>query len=376
MKKWMLIFGVLALVAAVVFVGGGKVQNGQKRTADDTEYTDGSGEGFSEEGALITEHTEMGALDKVEFSDAARRLLDASLNYAQFMKALKELGSPLTAVEITALREMLGWPTDTFSSMRPIEANAVKNDVLTKLIEEEPVPAGLATQVAEMSRDAASDPVWRDYCVQFLAQMYERLEGGGSEYAGRSGVADSSKEGTTEYTEYTEGSGADSSGGGATKSAKDSATDGAAEAVDEKAILVEALVDALEMRGNESTAGTALIGLNALSQKYGAVDRAEVLEKASKMAADDLVDAGTRVTALRMVGAGLSLEAVDLRGELLEAARMLAQTGETDMLRAAAIMTLGECGEPADRELLESFVQSKSRQVSDAAKMALSKWGH
>ena len=47
--------------------------------------------------------------------------------------------------------------------------------------------------------------------------------------------------------------------------------------------------------------------------------------------------------------------------------------GETVLLRSSAIVTLGEIGSPADRELLESYVLAENRQIAAAAKMALTK---
>ncbi len=58
---------------------------------------------------------------------------------------------------------------------------------------------------------------------------------------------------------------------------------------------------------------------------------------------------------------------------MVDAARSLAQTGETVLLRAAAIVTLGEVGTSDDRELLESYAVDDNRQIAAAAKMALEK---
>jgi len=56
-----------------------------------------------------------------------------------------------------------------------------------------------------------------------------------------------------------------------------------------------------------------------------------------------------------------------------DVARSLAQTGETILLRSAAIVTLGEIGTADDRELLESFTFSENKQIAAAAQMALKK---
>jgi HEAT repeat protein len=54
-------------------------------------------------------------------------------------------------------------------------------------------------------------------------------------------------------------------------------------------------------------------------------------------------------------------------------ARSLAQTGETVLLRSAAIVTLGETGTADDRELLDTFALSDNKQIAAAARLALQK---
>ena len=77
--------------------------------------------------------------------------------------------------DLEALMEMLAWSNDRFpEGMRPIEINAVKNDVLDKLLRQEILPEGLGLQMAEMAGNVNNDPVWRDYCVQFMGPFYER----------------------------------------------------------------------------------------------------------------------------------------------------------------------------------------------------------
>ena len=51
----------------------------------------------------------------------------------------------------------------------------------------------------------------------------------------------------------------------------------------------------------------------------------------------------------------------------------MAQTGETMLMRSAAVVTLGETGGPEDRELIESFTFDNDRQIAAAAKLALEK---
>ncbi len=55
----------------------------------------------------------------------------------------------------------------------------------------------------------------------------------------------------------------------------------------------------------------------------------------------------------------------------VDTARSLAQTGETVLLRSSAIVTLGEIGTEADRELLVSYTTDDNQQIADAAKLAM-----
>ncbi|MCK4564778.1 MAG: hypothetical protein KAU94_08900, partial [Verrucomicrobia bacterium] len=81
----------------------------------------------------------------------------------------------------------------------------------------------------------------------------------------------------------------------------------------------------------------------------------------------------SRLTALRLSAGISNNEQGMVNVEVVEAARSLAQTGETVLLRSAAIVTLGEVGASDDRELLESYALADNRQIAAAAKVALEK---
>ena len=221
--------------------------------------------------------------------------------------------------------------------MRDIEINAVKNDVLDRLLRQKELPKAMGYQLVDMFADTESDPVWKDYCVQFMSPYYERL--------------------TTEYTEYTEGLESNQS----------------EESVDELNAVRETMFAALEVR-NETIAGTALIGVELLSRTHGEFDRDMILDKASEIAANEAVSNESRLTALRLSASeNLKPETENVNEQVADTARLLAQTGETMLMRSAAIVTLGETGAPEDRELLESFTFDDDRQIAAAAKLALEK---
>ena len=114
-------------------------------------------------------------------------------------------------------------------------------------------------------------------------------------------------------------------------------------------------------------AGTALIGAELLSRTHEEFDRDAILAKQSEIAADESASTASRLTALRMSSVTGGDETT------ADTARLLAQTADTVYMRSAAIVTLGETGSEADRELLESYVQAEDRQIAGAAKLALQK---
>ena len=143
---------------------------------------------------------------------------------------------------------------------------------------------------------------------------------------------------------------------------------------------------------DSTIAGTSLIGLELLSRTHDEFDRESILSSATEIAADESASASCRLTALRLTADLATKERKERKGgaeegdlesqipelgsdEVAEAARMLAQTGETVLLRSAAIVTLGETGSEEDRELLESFALSDNKQIAAAAELALEKMG-
>jgi len=291
-----------------------------------------------------------------DLSDPVKALLglDGKVrNYSELIKEIGVLKTDLSAADVAALRDLLNFPNDQFpEKMRPIEINAVKNDVLDKLLRQTELSEGLGIQMAEMASDPSNDPVWRDYSIQFMGQFYDRF--------------------TTEYTEDTEGESSENSVSSSDSSAQALATEevGGKKISTEASAIHDAMFQALEER-SETLAGTSLIGLELLSRTNEEFDRELIVEKTVEIAADESASPSSRLTALRLA-AGLTTENTE-NTEAIHVARSLAQTGETFLLRSAAIVTLGEIGTADDRELLESFTFSENKQIVAAAQLALQK---
>ena len=278
----------------------------------------------------------------LQLSDPVKALLGLDgeeRNYSELLAEIHKLGVDLSDADVAALRELLKWPNDRFpAKMRPIEINAVKNDVLDKLLRQEELSAGLGIQIAEMAGNADNDSVWRDYCVQFMEPYYEK------------------KLKVESLKVESEGQGRQDAG----------------DTEDELTVIHDAMFSALDER-SDTIAGTALIGLELLSRTQEEFDREQIVEKAVEIASDWQASPASRLTALRLASQTSKEQGAEGLAETVEVARTLAQTGETVLLRSAAIVTLGETGSEEDRELLESFTLSENKQIAAAARLVLDK---
>ncbi|MDF7802186.1 hypothetical protein P4C99_22130, partial [Pontiellaceae bacterium B1224] len=115
-----------------------------------------------------------------ELSDAVKALIGEDgkeHNYSTLLAEINTLSYEIAPDDLTALMDMLNFSNDQFpEGMRPVEINAVKNDVLDKLLRQSELPEGLGLQMVEMAGNADNDPVWRDYCIQFCPTAWERID--------------------------------------------------------------------------------------------------------------------------------------------------------------------------------------------------------
>lgn len=241
---------------------------------------------------------------------------DERSDYSARMKAIGQLSRNLTEEEITALRQFLWQPYEAESKLSLRGFNAIKNDVLAALINQEQPVIGLGLQLAEMFRDRTLDSVWRDYSVQFMATLYQvrwQPETGGDH--------------------------------------------------PEQVVLREAYEDAL--RDVESTcAGTALIGMEMLAKKYPEFQEMDLSHKALIIAKQSSASEASRIAAVLMCGRFKN-------EKVREEVRMLAQVGETVPLRLAAVNCLAEIGEEADIYTLQSMLDSEDQILQKAVARAI-----
>jgi hypothetical protein len=190
------------------------------------------------------------------------------------------------------------------------ELNTLKNDVANVLVQQSnPLPQ-LEQELEAMYRDPATDPTWRDFCIQFLGARYALTQ----------------------------------------------------DAKTRKAILNvlrEAVCDRREM-----LAGTALL---AFQRNIGndMELKKEIAGWAVKLAQDAEASKYSRTTALQ-VAAGMGCN------DVLPLARSLAaDAGAFVPLRISAIAAVGMLGDGSDSALLDGLANGKEPRLHAAAKAAL-----
>jgi hypothetical protein len=262
--------------------------------------------------------------------------------YNDRMGGIKKLTREINGTDKKALVEFLHTQFDESVGMREIAFNAVKNDVLDVLLRQNELVDGLGQILADMANDESYGDMWRDYAVQFFANYYEQKF--------------SSTEGT-ENTEEENGSFIE----------KDQ------ELTEEQRSMLDTYWGFAEDAEN-SSAGTALIGLKYLSRNYGEIDQKRIVKTAVDIINDDTRPIGPKITALRMFDTK-SGDTIDeeAQASAADAARIIAQTGENTVLRMAAVATLGDIGSDADVEFLQSVLESEDKNMRKVAQAALDK---
>jgi len=276
----------------------------------------------------IVESPSLAPESESKLSKAVQTIINGSNNkadYNDYRVAMLQLTRKLSSDDISALMEFLNQKAADRSDMRAIEFNGVKNDVLDVLLRQDVLPKGIGLQLVEMYNDKSFDTMWRDYCVQFITNYYER----------RWIYAESSQTVSKE-----------------------------ADAKDVEREVIEAVYwDALK-ETDTTIAGTALLGLNSLSQQYHTIDRERVSQAAVDLLSNPEVGEPTRITAFS-IAASLGNQ------KALPEARVVAQTGETVTLRMAAIAAIGQLGSVSDIELLTSLAHDGEERIRRIAKSAL-----
>lgn len=228
------------------------------------------------------------------------------------IKEVHSLGKNLSHEEIQTLYALLNRKNNE-DFLRPDQLNALKNDVVNALREQEYPPSRLSDNLIAMYNDKGHDKVWRDYCIQHLGHFLKRI---------------SSKE--------------------------------------KKEAVVATLWKATE-ETNITIAGTALLAMEN-NKNDSLIDAGEVAEKALNLCKDSTCGEPAKITALQICA-----KLGDVR--VLSTAREIATSGQSVPLRMSAIAAVGTLGDESDREMLEKYSQSSDIRLRKSAQSALTRLG-
>ena len=240
----------------------------------------------------------------------------SATNYSGGVAALRSLPIELTVEHVDRLRDALAVPYTPAMGFSLVEYNGIRNDAADLLLRQPQFPPDLLFDFSEMFSDSTQDAVWRDYCLQMLATGWKNLA---------------------------------------------SRNDPDSEAA--RALAVSVLGEAA---GAQSRwAGTALLGLQAMmTTDAPSVDENEFAEQVFHVVSNAAASEQNRITAVRLAGMHGIYDACP-------AVRKIAQTGETETLRGAAIATLGEIGDEQDHDFLLEIASGSDRFLKKIAEKAI-----
>ena len=93
--------------------------------------------------------------------------------YYQRAMAIHRLGKKLTRREVDSIYDFLEHGTAE-NVLKPLEINSLKNDMVIVLMKQSSPPFDLGFKLVEMYNNKKNDPIWRDYCVQFMGRWYKK----------------------------------------------------------------------------------------------------------------------------------------------------------------------------------------------------------
>lgn len=195
-------------------------------------------------------------------------------------------------------------------SLQRGELNTLKNDLADKLLMQRRYPEDLADRFLKMVDHKTLGIVWRDYVLQKLPDLYERVE------------------------------------------------------KDERIRILEKLWEKADDT-HHTFSGTALLGLSRLSSHYpDAVASNQLAEKALAVVKGVEFPEQNKLTALQILAEARHPEVLNLARETLN-------TDSSVMLRVSAIGVLGLVGQSVDREILSAYAKSPEYRLRRAAEAAL-----
>jgi hypothetical protein len=261
-------------------------------------------------------------LPSVHVPPAMRRITgldDASyVERVDLADAIKSLNSN----ELTALLYFLHKHSE-HDKLSLLQFNAVKNQVVLALMRQKPFPQELVSHLVTMYYDDSLDRVWRDYCIQFLGQVYKN----------------------TSPTEH-------------------------------RRLVKNTIVDALKHK--KDIAGSAIIALDALAS-CNAVNSSSIGDFAYKIAADPDASETVRAPALQIAAKYRHSAALQLARDILSSSGKESVSSSPSrnhgkssiILQMSALAALGSAGKTADDlDVLKSHLSDSDIRLRTAARAA------
>jgi hypothetical protein len=225
------------------------------------------------------------------------------------------LSHDLTSQELSALFSLL---TEKQPEDHSQLGHVFKNDLMDLLCSQTIPSAQVFTSLSEVFDDPEQDPVLRDYALQHLAMLYERLD-------------------------------------------EPAITTVPALQAQRNAIQEHLWAALTEV--HSSIAGTALLALSRLANHTHDFDPEKIAAESVTLASNSEASELVRITALQ-VGANYQLK------ELVPLASSLATTHSNRCLRISAIATLGSIGGGSDLPLIQALIVQGDPRLTAVAALA------
>lgn len=249
--------------------------------------------------------------------EAIRLINDIQRDAWERQKAARALPKNLTAEERAILASFLKtWHDEDGNQV----GHVLKNDLMDALIAQETPAMDIAELFAAVYRDANQNIVIRDYAVQHLALLVERLQ-----------------EAPAGWSETQ---------------------------IESQQKVVEGVLLEILTYPDSRLAGTALLGLTRLSESGFPIDRIRLSDAALKMASDSKSPSEARITAFQVCARLGAREALPLLTET-------AQRSEDTMARISAVSALGILGNAPELAVAEEIVSTGNERLKNAAAIAL-----
>lgn len=253
-------------------------------------------------------------IENTEYTPTLKRIdfiagKDKNKRYYPRAKAIQKLKNNLSPREVAAIYEFLNKKMSQ-ESLKPLEFNSLKNDLVLVLMTQQRKPSQLGYKLSEMYNNKKFCSIWRDYCIQFMGRWYKEAS------------------------------------------------------PDEQKLMLKDMFAATD-EGKNGIAGAALIALNSNVGMSG-ISPKEVREAAFKVAENKETPDYVKLTAIQIC-------AMRNDKRVLPIAREIVKTGKYVPLKMSAIAAIGFLGNSNDMDDMKELSRSTDVRIRSAATAALRK---